>query len=86
MFSYDSFSLSLAESAERHLGRPALHGQWLVPAPSALGTGSENEKSLNFPRTGTETKVQVQIVYLGGNTRKLPFGGVGKRKGREGNQ
>lgn len=42
-------------------------------------------KSLGFARTGTKTKVQVHI-YLGGNSRKLPIGGIRgseKMKGRK---
>lgn len=42
-------------------------------------------KSLGLPRTGTETKVQVR-VYLGGNSGKVPIGGIGgseKRKRRK---
>lgn len=79
MFSCDSISLSPAESA-------AIPREVYSPWTMALShptcpwkTGSENEKkSWGFPRTGSETKVQVQIVYLVGNARKLPVGSVGK--------
>ena len=83
VFSCDSVSLRLAESAA--VLREALSRKSGSFPLFAHGRQMQRTKSLGFPRTGTETKVQVH-VYLGGSSRKLPIGGIGgseKTKGRK---
>lgn len=84
MFSCDSISFSLAESA---VMLTEAHSPWTVALSLfAHGRQTQRMKSLVSPRTGTETKVRAQ-VYLGENSRKVPIGSNGEvRKGREESQ
>lgn len=41
---------------------------------------------MESPQTDPEAKIQLQVVYLGGDPRKHQVGNVETRQGREGSQ